>query len=1030
MPRARSDRQMTRIKGRLVLIGMLLVLLVVAAVAWLARRPIADAAIRRAIAARGIEADYTVKSIGLRWERIENVRIGNPKAPDLTAEWADIRVSAGFDGVRLRAVRAGGVRLRGRIIDRRLDLGDLDKLLRQGDRTAPVTLPDLDVDLIDARALLESEYGIFGARIDGKGNLADGFTGKIAVVGNTVQVGTCRADRATAFLDVSIADRRPTIKGPMRAAAIRCDGAAIANPAIRIAITLNETLDQWRGETNLSADRVSADRGSLGSLSGRASFVGNSKETRGDALMMAGTGLVGSSFFTGLRFEGTYSLGRKTEASGRLAVARVTPDVRLLNQLDTAALRASDTPVGPLLFQIARAARRAAAQTSFDAAGAFSEGALQISRLDMKSASGANLKAVGGRGVRIAGTEFQADTALTLSGGGFPTISSTLIRRTDGVTLGLARMAPFTSNGSRIALAQTRFAANRSGAMRVETIASIDGPVPGGRVQGLQFPFNATVSADGSVIVNNGCTAVRFRQVAVSGLALNPANLTLCPVDGRALLRFTNGRATGGAIVRKPGFFGEIGKTALALAAKEGRIIFGQNSFTLDGLKVKLGAADRLSTLEIGTLNGQFAGGNLQGQFAGAAGKIGAVPLLMTGAGGEWTLRSGALALRGRLTVSDEEVPGRFNPLISNDAVMRLVNNQIAATATLREPTSRTLVTSAVISHHLGLGTGSATLEVANLTFGKSFQPEQLTRLTLGVVANVTGAISGRGDIAWGPDGVTSTGRFATKAIDLAAAFGPVSGLKGEIYFNNLLTLATPPGQRVTISSINPGTLVTNGTIVYQLLAGQRVAIESGDWPFAGGALILDPTTFAFGQDATRKLTFRVVGLDAAKFIQQLEFENLSATGIFDGILPMYFDAVGGRIEGGRLVVRQGGGTLAYVGDVSNAAMNVYAKLAFDALKSIRYDKLTIELNGALDGEIVSQIDFNGINEAPLSPPKSFIARQFIGLPFVFNIKVTAPFRNLLNTARTFQDPSSLLQRTVPELRTPSVQASESDASP
>ena len=146
--------------------------------------------------------------------------------------------------------------------------------------------------------------------------------------------------------------------------------------------------------------------------------------------------------------------------------------------------------------------------------------------------------------------------------------------------------------------------------------------------------------------------------------------------------------------------------------------------------------------------------------------------------------------------------------------------------------------------------------------------------------------------------------------------------------------------------------------------------------------------------------------------------------------MPMYFDANGGRIEGGRLVVRQGGGTLAYVGEISNTAMNVYAKLAFDALKSIRYQNLTIALNGPLDGEIVSQINFNGINEAPLGPPKSFIARQFIGLPFVFNIKVTAPFRSLLNTARTFQDPSLLLQRTIPELRKPPVQTPESETKP
>ncbi len=58
-------------------------------------------------------------------------------------------------------------------------------------------------------------------------------------------------------------------------------------------------------------------------------------------------------------------------------------------------------------------------------------------------------------------------------------------------------------------------------------------------------------------------------------------------------------------------------------------------------------------------------------------------------------------------------------------------------------------------------------------------------------------------------------------------------------------------------------------------------------------------------------------GLAADQFLLQFDFKNLNATGVFDGTLPMIFDERGGRIEGGRLAVRSGGGSIAYLGELS-----------------------------------------------------------------------------------------------------------------
>src|SRR5690606_13033397 len=136
---------------------------------------------------------------------------------------------------------------------------------------------------------------------------------------------------------------------------------------------------------------------------------------------------------------------------------------------------------------------------------------------------------------------------------------------------------------------------------------------------------------------------------------------------------------------------------------------------------------------------------------------------------------------------------------------------------------------------------------------------------------------------------------------------------------------------------------------------------------------------------------------------------NVSATGTFDGIMPLIFNANGGRVVGGVVVARQEGmpelmmpegvvptipgdptrqsGVLSYVGPVSNEQLGTMGKMAFDALKNLQYKCLTILMDGALDGEMVTNVVFNGVNRGKLGDAPSGIARSFIGLPFIFNVR-------------------------------------------
>ena len=129
----------------------------------------------------------------------------------------------------------------------------------------------------------------------------------------------------------------------------------------------------------------------------------------------------------------------------------------------------------------------------------------------------------------------------------------------------------------------------------------------------------------------------------------------------------------------------------------------------------------------------------------------------------------------------------------------------------------------------------------------------------------------------------------------------------------------------------------------------------------------------------------------------------------------MIFDQSGGRIEGGRLVSREGGGTIAYIGDLTYKDLSYFANLAFDMLKSIRYRDLTIGLDGDLGGEMVTQVKFSGLQQGE-GAQRNFITREIAKLPIQFNVNVRGPFLQLIGAVKSYYDPSLLIKQNLPSL--------------
>ena len=995
-------------RRRLVGLGLAMLIVVALIALWLDRRTLAGRYVGAELARRGVPARYEVADLGVGRQRLVNVVIGDPANPDLVADWLETRVSYDLTGAKLAAVAAGRVRLRARLADGRVSLGSLDRLLPPPSGK-PFALPALGLDVADARIRLETPNGVIGIKLTGEGRLNDGFAGRIAAVAPELAAGNCRVTGVSAAMRLRISDAQPSLTGPVRGSLVRCGDAVVTAPRADLAVTFGEALDRWQGKAALRAGSARLPSTSVAALSGDLDFNGSAKATVGTLDFVATRLAAADVSAAHASVTGDYRAGDRIAFTGRARMSEAAVAPSALARATAWRDRAAGTPVEPLARALADAVSRAGQRFDADAQLSATPEAVAVSRLLLASSSGARVAAegfaIGPRGVRLNGT-------LAVGGGGLPNARVSLAQAAPGAPVrGQARIAPFATGGASLSLSPVRFTA-ATNATRITTEARLSGPLGNGRVEDLALSIDLDWRGR-NLVFGRGCAPLSWQRLAVSGLTLDPARLQLCPLDG-ALVRVEGGRVTGGARLAGTRLTGSLGSTPLALSAAGASLRLGDRGFALTDVAARLGRPERETRITLGTLTGRIGQG-ITGEFANGGGQIANVPLILSAGAGRWQLVNGTLALDGAMTVSDEAAIPRFRPLSARSFALTLANGRIGAGATLHEPTTGTRVADVRIAHLLAAGTGQATIGMAPLTFREGFQPELITPLTFGVVADVRGRVTGDARIAWSPGGVTSTGTFGTEALDLAAAFGPVTGIKTRLAFTDLLGLRTAPRQVATVRTVNPGILVENGTIRYQVAGPARVQVEGAEWPFAGGALTLDPTLLDFSRERERRMTFRVAGASAGAFLQQFDFANLDATGTFDGVLPMIFGDAGGRIEDGRLTMREGGGTIAYVGTLTQQQLGTWGNLAFQALKSLRYRTLSVTLNGPLAGEMVTDVRFAGISQG-MGAKSNFLVRRLQRLPFVFNIRIRAPFRGLLDSAQSFYDPRRLIQRNLPAL--------------
>ncbi len=997
-----------------VALGFFGVLGVAVLYAWITREDIAGNIIASQLESLGIPATYEIESIGPDSQVLSNIVVGDARRPDATIERAEVSIRYRFGFPRIGQVKLTRPRVYGSYREGKLSFGTLDSLIFAEEEEPSQGLPDIDLALIDGRGLLETDFGPVGLKAEGEGGLRGGFSGILAVSAPRLSAQGCELSRATLYGKVSVTAARPVISGPLRLASLACpqQQMLMRNAAVALDVKGDADLAGLDAKFDWANGAVGYGQAGLSGLNGQ----GDASWRNGTLALsydVAARGVESSQIAAAL-------LTGKGSLRGRAGMTRLEWEsdweangVRLGSGLDTALRNLERSSEGTLLAPMAERIRlalvregrgsRLVAQTTLrKTADSFN---LIIPQASLRGGSGATLLSLSrflmgsdGKGApRLAGN-------FVTGGLGLPQITGRIEQQgAAGTQLRLA-MAEYRAGGGSLAVPELYLVQHADGALGFAGQALAGGALPGGSAKGLVVPVSGNWSPGNGLAVWRKCTEIRFDRLALAGLALERRGLTLCPPrDGPILLSNAAGtRIAAGS----PGLdvVGHLGESPI-------RIRSGPLGFAVPGvlaardLDVVLGPEETATRFRLGNLDAKI-GKDVAGRFAGADFQLYQVPLDVLQASGNWRFANGRLSLdNASLRVEDREALDRFEPLIATGASLDLFENVITANALLQEPKSGRDVTRIAIRHDLGSGAGRADLAVDGLLFDNRLQPDTLSGLALGVVANARGTVTGDGRIDWDQAGVRSAGRFSTSGLDFAAAFGPVKGMAGTVVFTDLLNLVTAPDQRLKIASINPGIEVLNGELVFAVRPGNILAIENATWPFMGGTLVMQPANLPMGAAETRRFVLQITGLDAGQFVEHMELANISATGTFDGTLPLVFDKDGGHLQGGMLVSRPPGGNVAYVGELSYKDLSAMANFAFDALRSLNYNHMTIAMDGQLTGDFVTRVRFDGVKQGT-GTKQNFLTKQVAKLPVRFNVNIRAPFYKLITTFKSMYDPA------------------------
>ncbi len=205
------------------------------------------------------------------------------------------------------------------------------------------------------------------------------------------------------------------------------------------------------------------------------------------------------------------------------------------------------------------------------------------------------------------------------------------------------------------------------------------------------------------------------------------------------------------------------------------------------------------------------------------------------------------------------------------------------------------------LRHEVASGRGHADIDASALAFAKGgLQPLGLSPLA-SIAHDAVGPAAFTGRFSWVGETLTSEGRISTTGLDFRSPLGQVHGLKGQIVFDSLAPMTSPPGQVLTVDSIDA--IVPIQSVRASLsLGAEALHLEAMTFEASKGRIDLEPLDVPLDGKGAVKGVVNIAGLDLGQLVAGSTLaDKVKIEAVIDGRLPFEASPAGFRFVDGKV---------------------------------------------------------------------------------------------------------------------------------